>query len=346
MKLLYALAAFVALSLGSMVPAQALTAVGGVCRGLLYQPASMTNWDDAFPITIAGGSTGGGTDPLLMRMMPPVCVCPTIFGFPMVGVGITYWQPSYVAEVQNDPGCLSSLGGIQVLPGPYQMMQSELSPQDGAEHSNAGGDVNRMQVHWYSYPVYAMMGMMASLECTNPGGFDLSYMTEVDPLWQSDAWSAIFAPEATLFANPVAQLACAADSAASSLGYTMDALFWCEGNWGSTYPLSGNSSNANADNPWASDKEVLGRFMARDARLGLAWQTIGPGAICFSYPSPIWLKSEYRYDDIGPIPRFGAPVVTGSSGLLSIPPVANTPVSVYSNTLVWQGEQCCMRGIP
>ena len=333
----------------SALPALALTTVPGVCRGKQYAPTTDTDWNDAYPITIAGTQETGSAanqDPALMLAMPPICVCPGPFGFPEEGIGITYWQPMYVAEAQNDPGCLSSMGGEQVLSPAYQIMQSELTGLGAADGPNSAGGTNRMQIHWYKYPVFAMMGIMASVECNNNTGFDLAYMTELDPLWQDDTWSAIFTPEAVLFSNMAAQSACSVDSVASTLGFTLDSLFWCQGTWGSAYPFSGNSSQANSDNPWSSNNELVGRFIARSARMGLQQMTIGPGAICSSSFSPIWIKSQYRFDTIGPIPRFGRAVVVGSAGLDQEPPVANTATQSYTTTLIWQGMQCCMMGVP
>src|SRR5690606_27049763 len=144
----------------------------------------------------------------------------------------------YLSEVETRPGCLSSLGGIQVLKN-YSTLASEKSSGEGMNKRA----VNRLQVHWMTYPVFEAMDLMTQVTCKNPSGIDMVYMTEIDPLWQDDTWSAVFTPEAALFANPIAQAACAVDAVAAGLGQTMDALFWCAGSWGNLYPLSGNTSH-------------------------------------------------------------------------------------------------------
>jgi conjugal transfer pilus assembly protein TraU len=337
-KLLSKLIAISALILGFQAPAHAL--VPPVCTGQFVNPITHVDWNNMYPITIAGArlSASTGTNPPLMDAMPPVCVCPTIFGIPLVGIGITYWSPQHLVEIENRPGCLSTLGGINVLPR-FSMLTSEMTGA-GADD----GQTSHMQIHSYFYPVFEMLDMMESMYCRNPGNFDLGYMTEIDPTWQDDLWAAVFAPESGLFANPVAQAACAVDAAAAEVYAPLDALFWCQGTWGATYPLTGNSGHMN--NGHAQNNQVLSKFLSRNARLGLEWQTIGPTAICFSHPNPILIKSQYRYNQVLPMPRRGRPVVGGGSGLFQFPPVSNLPTQEFTATVIWQGKQCCAKAIP
>lgn len=333
-KLLAAAAFCFAASAQAVVPA--------VCTGKLFNPLTDTDWNNIFPITIAGVPlTGAGnTIAPLMAAMPPICLCPTVLGFPFIGIGVTYWQPLYVSEVERRPGCLSSLGGINVLPG-YSALQSEQSVSAG----RPGASVNRMQVHWYEYPVFGMMDMMKSVACKAPSGFNLAYVTEVDPFWQDDLWGAVFSPEASIFANPIATAACAVDAVASSLSYPLDALFWCAGSWGNLYPLSGNSSHSG--DPFTMNNQLQAKFIARSHRMGLSWQTIGPTAICSSHPNPVWVKSQYRYNQVAPIPRRGRAVATGGDGkLFQFPPITNAPTQEHTVNLIWQGQQCCLKPIP
>jgi conjugal transfer pilus assembly protein TraU len=166
-------------------------------------------------------------------------------------------------------------------------------------------------------------------------------MTEIDPTWQDDAWGVVFSPEAALFANPIAQAACAVDATAATAGYPLDPLFWCAGGWGSTYPLTGNASQNNG--PFTMNNLVQAKFIARQHREGLMFQTIGPSALCVSHPNPVWIKGQYRVDQVGPVPRYGVPVPIGSPGYLQAPPVANLPGMEHTDNLIWQGMQCCMR---
>lgn len=314
--------------------------VPAVCSGSLFNPVTDPDWNNMFPITIAGVRIGTNTTSPLMEMMPPICTCPTIFGFPMIGIGVTYWQPLFISEIERRPGCLSSIGGLNVLPS-YSMLHSEQSVNNHGKSK----EVNRMQIHWYEYPIFGMLEMLKSVACKSTSGFNLAYLTEVDPLWQDSLWSGVFTPEASLFANPIAVMGCSVDSVASNFDYPMDPMFWCSGAWGNTYPLSGDSSHSG--DPFTMNNQIQSKFIARMHRMGLAWQTIGPSAICSSHPNPVWVKSQYRYNQVAPVNRRGRPVVTGSSGkLYQFPTVTNVPTQEHTINLIWQGQQCCLKPIP
>jgi conjugal transfer pilus assembly protein TraU len=340
-KLLRNLVSIACLAMSGLALATAVPPAA--CTGPTFNPITATDWNNMFPITIAGAvlSSNSNTVAPLMAAMPPVCVCPTIiFGMPFVGIGVTYWQPSYVSEIERRPGCLNSLGGVSVLSA-YANLHSEQA------HGTFGANkaANRMQVHWYEYPLFSMLEMMTSSTCKSSTGFNLAYVTEVDPLWQDDLWGAIFAPESALFSNPVATAVCAVDSVASNFDFPMDPLFWCAGSWGTVYPLTGNSQHTGV--PFTMNNQIQAKFIARNHRMGLQMQTIGPSAICSSHPNPIWVKSQYRYNQVAPIPRRGRAVVTGSTGLLfQFPPITNVPTQEHTTNLIWQGQQCCLKVIP
>lgn len=319
----------------------ASTPVEHICESAAFNPMSDVDWNYMYPITIAGAIMGTQNGPPvpLMAMMPPVCVCPTWFGFTMTGIGITYWSPNYLYEVERRPGCSTSTGGSMVLSG-YGLLHSEQSEN----HLNQGKGANRMQIHYYHYPLFSMIEGMAAVNCHQIGDAGIGYMTEFDTFWQNDEWGAIFSPEAGIFATVTAAFTCAIDTVASSLGYTLDPLFWCSGAWGTVYPLSGNSSHSG--NSFAMNNSLAAKFLYRQHRLGLAQQTIGPTAVCNSHPNPIWVKSQYRFNQVLPIARRGKAVATGGNGWLQFPPVHNVPTQEHTVNLIWQGMQCCLKGIP
>ena len=88
------------------------------------------------------------------------------------------------------------------------------------------------QMHYYISPVWKMLDMFTDLPCIEDDGFDVALITEVLPTWQSATLGAIIQPEAILFGNPAAGLACMADSAAAAAGKVVDPLFWCMGSAG------------------------------------------------------------------------------------------------------------------
>lgn len=309
----------------------------GLCKGDFFNPITDPDWNNIFPITILGMSLGGNSNPPQMYV-PPVCVCPGAMGVPSPGIGITYWQPLYIAEIEKTAGCASSLGGMKILSG-YEGLNSEqgfFSDDKGAAQST------RMQLHWYEYPLFALLDIFKGMGCKSSNGFNLMYVSEIDPTWQDDVWAGIFNPESSLFANITAQTACTVDSVAANFAHPVDPLFWCAGTWGGVYPMSGNANQSLY--PFQLNHLVLAKYMARAARLGLAWQTIGPSAICSAHPNPVWVKSQYRVNQVYPIRRRGAPMVIGAQPIKQRPTMVTNPPGLDSTVdLIWQGQQCCLR---
>lgn len=318
-----------------------LAAAGAGCKGKMFNPISDPNWDYAFPISVAGVSFGKGSNPPLMTM-PPICVCPGYFGIPAVGIGITYWNPKYIAEVARDPMCLSSLGGMK-LANTFDMEASEQQPAGLAEAGTSNGNTARMQTHWYQYPLFVMLDMFASFCGNSSTGFNLAWMSEIDPTHQNDVWGAIFSPEGALFANPIAQAACAIDSVAAQVYYPLDAMFWCAGSWGSVYPFTGNAPAHSSSQ--ASNGLLLSKFLAKQFRVGAMLSTIGPANYCNSSPSPVWYKTQFRLNQVYPTRVNGVrgPVYAGQSEFVwGLAPPANMPTKEGSNYLIWNGQQCCL----
>ena len=311
------------------------------CHGKTFNPLSDPDWNNFFPITIAGIRMGPNSNPPLMYE-PAVCYCPSdLFGEVLPGIGMTYWQPLYVAEIQKIAGCSSSLGGKMLLKG-YSNLNSEQAFIGNLKGSPDTSHTTRMQFHWYEYPIFAMLDLFTDLGCKNGGGFNLAYASEVDPYWQNDVWAGIFNPEAGLFGQLTAQFSCMVDSIGATAGYPVDALFWCAGTWGGVYPMAGTANQSFST--FQVNNLIMAKFLARQARVGLQWQTIGPAAICSSVPNPVWLKSQFRVDQVYPIVRKGKPMVIGA------PPILQNPVNVtnypgWDDTvnLIWQGQQCCVR---
>src|SRR5690606_1323202 len=117
--------------------------------------------------------------------------------------------------------------------------------------------------------------------CFVPEPMDMQYATELDPLWDDDELAFLINPEAILFANPIAQAACVADSLKASVTkFGIDALFWCSGSQGSIYPLSG--SHATHNGGVDSTLATVHKHVARMHRMGLAQDTSTLGAMCMN----------------------------------------------------------------
>lgn len=307
------------------------------CQGSFFNPITDTNWNYMYPITIAGVSTGANMNPPIMYE-PPICVCPSkMFGIPTPGIGISYWEPLQLVEVERSAGCMSTLGGLSILSS-YGMLDGERI--EGS--STDGGSIGRMQVHQYEYPVFALLDFFTSFTCLKLPEYNVGWMTEVDPFWQDDLWSVVYNPEAILFANPVAQLACSVDAVAASAAFPLDALYWCAGSWGSIYPLTGNAGQSQSSQ--GSNALVLSKFLARQSRLGLIQMTVGPTAQCFGHYTPVLVKNQFRVNPVAPRAyRMPKPIYIGASEWQwGYAPPANYPTRESSAYLMWQGKQCCL----
>lgn len=311
-----------------------------VCPGVVFNPVSDPDWTYVFPITILGASIGSYSNPPGMYE-PPICICwSSLYGTPLPGIGVTYWAPEYLAEIERKPGCFSSLGGKKMLNG-YEMLGGEKA---GGEHAgSSSSQASRMQIHWYTYPIYGMIKAFTSVLCKNVNTVvDLAYVTEIDPVWQNDTWSAILGPEASLFSNPIAQTACSLDAAAAAVYFPLEVLFWCAGSAGSVYPLSGTAGHHQSDQ--SSNMLVLAKFIARHHRVGILWGSIGPQNICNNTPAPVWLKTQYRLNPIWPTRTSVPPIYFGQTEFKwGLVPPANYPTRESAYDLIWVGKQCCIR---
>lgn len=242
------------------------------------------------PLKIAGVEVLSGTIPdAQSAVSSPVCVCTD--PFPRVGVPVSFFEPSRIIEVVKDPYCFPTMGVGMGL-------------SSGLQNGTAGDAHDRQrtffQAHYYIFPLYAIIEVFTDFVCMETTGFDLAYITEVDPLWNDDGLSAIINPEAILFGNPATQLACVGDSIASQASTPLDFLFWCKGSWGNTYPLTGNTNSNNLIEDSASVAATLIYKLHREL---LLWGSWGQAGLCGYYPAPIWRKSAYRMQLIAPIPH-------------------------------------------
>ena len=289
-----------------------------VCKGKILNPITDICWQCIFPIKIYG-----------------VCSCP--FPPPVyrrVGITVSFWEPARFVETVKDPYCFPSIGKQ------LSHSSSSRSPILGGGSSDQGtdqGDPSSFaQAHYFIFPVWSIMGLFTDYACVENGGMDIAYITEVDPLWNNDSLAFIINPEALLFANPIAQLSCIADSVSSNLGRPIDALFWCIGSGGSVYPLTGH---VNDDNLVQANNDIAERMIYKLGREGLLWDMAV--YYCSGVPTPIWIKSHYKLQIVKPVRGFQCIPIGRSSLIWGI--AKNPPTYIGDNFLwmIFRKRWCC-----
>lgn len=247
------------------------------------------------PLYISGVQVAQGHIPDIQGAVgSPVCVCPT--PIPRVGIPVSFFEPSRIVEVVRDPYCFPAMG--------FGMPSSPI--QRGTKGDGRDRGRTFFQAHYYVFPLYSVIELFTDFGCMEFTGVDLAYITEVDPLWNSDSLSAIISPEALLFANPISNLACIADSVSSQAFTPIDTLFWCKGSWGNAYPMTGNVTTQSYVEDSAS---VVGSLIYKLHRELLLWGSWGQLGLCGYYPAPIWRKSAYRIQIVTPIPNIFATTI-------------------------------------
>ncbi len=270
---------------------------GAIKSGDFINPVTDVAWQEIFPIKIAGltirSSSGNYDTPDPANK--PLCVCPApppLFLRP--GIPISFWEPARMIETVATPYYFPFLGaGLNLastrgfLSGKNQSMSN-----DQPEQSSFA------QAHYLIFPVWTMLELLTDFICVENSGFDVAYITEIDPLWQDDELAFIIQPEALLFANPFAQMACMADSVAVNAGSPLAPLFWCVGSGGSAYPMTGHVDD---DNLIQANATIAARMIYKLARELLICDT-GIN-LCSCTPTPIWHKPNYKLHAVRPAVR-------------------------------------------
>lgn len=281
------------LGLWLMFVALTSTMADEVCNGKFPNIFEDICWSCVGPITVGGKEVVnlGGAQEDNGTTSGFACSC--IDGLNVkIGVKVSFWEPSRIAEVVRTPYCFPTLGGAKIdlgvnAPGHYR------SPD-----ANDGLKESFYQVHWYVSPLMYLAEFLLDSGCLDKQGFDLGYMTELDPLWADSEATFILNPDASLFTNVVAQAACSADCVAASAGFPINTLFWCAGCQGSMYPLTG-WVGAHISGIQASTL-LTQRMTNKLHREGLMWNASGTESLCSYSIQPIMDKTNYKMQLLHP----------------------------------------------
>lgn len=258
-----------------------------VCAGRFINPVTDICWHCIFPIKVGGVTVVPGMPDIPDLTNLPVCTCPMPPPLPpRIGIPISLWEPARMIETVKDPYCFPSIGtGLS-------------NPADGFQGgvTDAAKPETFAQAHYFIFPVWAIMQIAIDSVCVEKGGFDVAYITEIDPLWNDDLLSQILTPEALLFANPISVMACTADAAAATIGYPLSYMPWCMGSWDTVFPMTGNVYDGNYTEANAA---IAGRMLYKMARQLLVCDT--NVNLCTCFPTPVWIKHHYRLQVAMPV---------------------------------------------
>lgn len=266
------------------------------CKGKFPDMIGDICWSCIFPIRFAGVTIMGGENEDTENPGGAICTC-TNNGF-KIGVPVSFWEPSRTVEMTRTPFCMPMMGGIKLDPGINVPAPSVSSVQAHGKKQ----DVHALyHSHWYIMPLMWILEVMFDNSCIERTGYDLAYMTELDPTWTDNELTMILNPDSVLFANPITQIACAADAVAATAGFPLSELFWCAGSQGGLYPIAGQI-NSFGHGVRAAEL-TMQRMTAKMHREGLMWGTWGEGGMCGYYPQIMMNKRAYKSSMVYPKPQ-------------------------------------------
>ena len=312
-----------------------------VCSGKMVNPVKDVCWKCFFPIEL-GRHTLLDLSP---KRVPEVdkkelpkgmlCFCPD----KKLGVGLSFsfWEPLRIVEVVRHSFCFPSLGAFK--------MDTGIAPDGAIDAIESGENTSFYHAHYYIYPLLYWLELLEDgAGCVAKEVYDVAFMSELDPTWDDDELSVILNPEALLFSNLVAQVACAADCAKSSFGIGLGALYWCSGCQGSVFPLTGHVG-AHVNGVQAS-LLLTSRVLFKMHRIGALRGSMGTKALCTTFLQPIWKKAQYRTQMLYPIPGMSKePFPCSPIGRSSLPwePGREFPVKGEDYSyLIWRKRSCCL----
>jgi len=323
-----------ALALGLFLVVNTGQTAQAKCNARFLNPITEICWDCIFPISV-GGISLFTNRPDTPNQAFPLCACWDGL-LPRIGLSIGLWEPARLVDVANEAGCFVNMG----LDMNFGLLAAGAST---ATAENGGETGSSWQAHYYYYPLISWLGTIIDGLCLETTAFDVAYISEIDPRWNNVELNNLLNPEAILFANPIAQAACAAECVVASSGnLSMDVLFWCDGCQGGVYPIAGEV-NASYGGVMAS-QSVATRLTARMHRLLLARQTASVPTRCQPRIAPVIPKSQYRQQITRPRPavrgRFACSPIGSSTQFVDT--FREFPFRGESfGWLMWRKRNCC-----
>lgn len=313
--------------------------VYAICNAKFINPITEVCWSCIFPLSVGSIAISPGTSrPDPPNPASPICFCGT--PFPRIGLAIGLWEPARLVDVANEPGCFVNMG-FKLNLGIFGTLRSSANVTNGTDNNS------KWQAHLYHFPLISWLGTVVSGLCMGNESFDVVYTSELDPLWNSDELTNLLNPEAVLFANPIAQAACAAECVITSGGgLPLHHLFWCNGCSGALYPING-TVNTHVSGIQASHMVAM-KMQARMHRVLAATQTRGTSNahLCsvVGTLTPIIPKRQYRHQLTRPTAKVNGRYACAPPGFSTqlIDSLREYPVTGESfGWLTWRKRNCC-----
>ena len=299
-------------------------------------------WSCLFPIRVSGVQITPGSAPE-KASKKVFCICEQgSSGIFKPGIVTAMWEPARIVETVKKPGCSPTLGGV-TLPMGSKRSYGRLN-QDS--HSMTGKhDGSFYHTHLYAFPLLQILDLYTPTKCNADGYLDMDIITftEIDPTWNNPGLAFFQHPESAAVANPVAHLACAAESAlVTARKEPLESLWWCNGTWGDIYPLTGNVRSQDFNRTTGS---ITAKLLSQQHRRGLARRTMGDENLCRASIYPTIPKSQYKLTQFWPKAQtkramwLGEPPQTWEGGPgRHIPGTGND--AMY---MIWRWTDCCSK---
>ena len=303
------------------------------CQVSFFNPITDVCWQCIYPIRMGGVTImGSDIDTPPDDISNPFCACGMT-----LGLSTSFWEPARIIETVKDPYC-------------FNLIDADLNPASGFltggyRDAKSSKDAMFTQAHYYMLNVWSFIDLFLDMPCLENTGFDVGYITEVDPAWNSDLLAFLINPEALLFGNPILTMACMADAVAATISTPIDPLFWCMGSWGNAYPLAGSKGNNTYIQDNAAEAAKMIYKLTRELTL---WDT-GTN-VCGPVMYPIWQKSHYRLQVMKPV-RDSTCQPVGRSGLMWSS-MKNPPYEASGNAtdnfdwVMFRKKLCCIGWSP
>lgn len=316
--------------LGGFTPA-----ARAVCQSTFVNPLTDVSWECMFPIRLAGVRVSPSAPDPESYISTPLCSCQDGV-YTRIGMVMGFREPAYMVDVVKDAWCFAGFGidmGTSSIWGDGSAGESTSTKALRQEYS--------AHTHSYFYNPLSLLELMLNARCVDKVNLGISDLSEVRPEHFDVTLNLMLYPQTLLFANPVATMACMADVVGASAGFPLDALFWCAGEWGTIYPMTGASSSKGMSNVRAA-ANVAAKSIARSHQNLLLWGTKGTAALCGTYPLPVWLKSQYKLQPVRPVRSALCPTIGRTELLWG---AGNNPPSPGQADnfayLLWRWRDCC-----